>query len=166
MNKLDYLKSRIFTWEDIVKQCHIWRLRDKKIVFTNGCFDLIHLGHIEYLLKASVFGGVLIAGMNSDASIKKIKGKHRPIMDEHSRAMVLASLRFIDGVVLFDEETPYELIKKIQPDILIKGEDYKIEDIIGHDIVHANGGKVIAIELTEGYSTTSIEQRILSLHKT
>ena len=165
MNKLDFLKTRIFTWEDIVKQCHIWRLKDKKIVFTNGCFDLLHLGHIEYLVKASVFGGALVIGMNSDASVRKIKGDSRPVMDEKSRAMALASLRFVDAVVLFDEETPFELIKVIEPDILIKGEDYKPEEIVGYDIVHARGGKVIAIELTEGYSTSSVVDRILALHK-
>ena len=165
MNKLDFLKTRIFTWEDIVKQCNIWRFREKKIVFTNGCFDLLHLGHIEYLVKASVFGGVLIIGMNSDASVRKIKGKDRPILDETSRAMALASLRFVDAVVLFDEDTPYELIKLIQPDILVKGDDYKPVDIVGYDIVHAHGGKVITIELTEGYSTSAIIKHILSHHK-
>ncbi len=166
MNKLDFLKTRIFTWEDIEKQSNIWRLKDKKIVFTNGCFDLLHLGDIEYLVKASVFGGALVIGLNSDASIRKIKGNRRPIMDEKSRAMVLASLRFVDAVVLFDQETPYELIKLIQPDILIKGEDYKVEEIVGQDIVQAHGGKVITIELTEGYSTSSVIERILSLYKT
>lgn len=166
MNKLDFLKTRIFTWEDIEKQCNIWRFKDKKIVFTNGCFDLLHLGHIEYLVKASVFGGALVIGLNSDASARKIKGNRRPIMDENSRAMVLSSLRFVDAVVLFDQETPYELIKLIQPDILIKGEDYKVEEIVGHDIVQAHGGKVITIELTEGYSTSSVIEHILSLYKT
>jgi D-glycero-beta-D-manno-heptose 1-phosphate adenylyltransferase len=165
MNKLDFLKTRIFNREDIVKQCNIWRLKEKKIVFTNGCFDILHLGHIEYLVKASVFGGALVIGLNSDASVKKIKGKGRPVMDENSRAMALASLRFVDAVILFDEETPYELIKLIQPDILVKGEDYKPEDIIGQDIVHTRGGKVITIELTKGYSTSSIIKHILSNYK-
>jgi len=165
MNKLDFLKTRIFTWESIDKQCNIWCFKEKKIVFTNGCFDLLHLGHIEYLLKASVFGGALIVGLNSDASVRKIKGKGRPIMDENSRAMVLASLRFVDAVVIFDQETPYDLIQLIQPDVLVKGEEYKIEDIVGHDIVQARGGKVITIELSEGYSTSSIIDRILSLYK-
>jgi rfaE bifunctional protein nucleotidyltransferase chain/domain len=165
MNKLDFLKTRIFSWEDIVKQCNIWRFKEKKIVFTNGCFDLLHLGHIEYLVKASVFGGALVIGLNSDASVRKIKGKGRPIQDENSRAMVLASLRFVDAVVLFDQETPYDLINLIQPDFLVKGEDYKVEEIVGHDIVQVHGGKVITIELTEGYSTSSIIDHILSLYK-
>jgi rfaE bifunctional protein nucleotidyltransferase chain/domain len=163
MNKLDFLKTRIFTWEEVEKQCHIWRFKDKKIVFTNGCFDLLHLGHIEYLVKASVFGDALIVGLNSDASTRMIKGDHRPIMDENSRAMVLASLRFVDAVVLFDQQTPYELIRLIQPDILIKGEDYKVEEIVGHDIVQAHGGKVITIELSEGYSTSSIVKKFFPL---
>jgi rfaE bifunctional protein nucleotidyltransferase chain/domain len=136
-----------------------------KVVFTNGCFDILHLGHIEYLAKAANLGDVLVIGMNSDHSVHRIKGDSRPINDEHSRSMVLASLEFVTAVVLFDEETPYELIKIIQPDILVKGRDYKIKEIVGHDIVLAKGGKVKTIELTLGYSTTGIEQKILKLHQ-
>lgn len=165
MGKLDLITTKLFTWENILKQCAVWRLKDKKIVFTNGCFDLLHLGHIEYLAKASELGGALIIGLNSDISVRKIKGRHRPINDEHARSMVLASLSFVDAVVLFNEETPYELIKTIQPDILVKGKDYKVEGISGHDIVLANGGEIMTVELTEGYSTTKIEERILRLHK-
>ena len=164
MGTLDLIASKIFTWESISRQCAIWRFKDQKIVFTNGCFDLLHLGHIEYLAKASELGGVLIIGLNSDTSVRKLKGDHRPINDEHARAMVLSSLSFVNAVVLFNEETPYELIKTIQPDILVKGKDYKIEDIAGHDIVLANGGQIITIELTEGYSTTGTEERIIRLH--
>jgi D-glycero-beta-D-manno-heptose 1-phosphate adenylyltransferase len=165
MGKLDFISSKIFSRENILKQCAVWRLKDQKIVFTNGCFDLLHLGHIEYLAKAADHGGVLIIGLNSDISVKKIKGPHRPVNDEHSRAMVLASLVFVNAVVLFSEETPYELIKAIQPDILIKGKDYKVEEIAGYDIVKANGGEIITVDLTEGYSTTKIEERIIRLHK-
>jgi rfaE bifunctional protein nucleotidyltransferase chain/domain len=165
MGKLDLITTKIFTWENTLKQCAVWRLKDKKIVFTNGCFDLLHLGHIEYLAKASELGGALIIGLNSDISVRKIKGRHRPINDEHARSMVLASLSFVDAVVLFNEETPYELIKTIQPDILVKGKDYKVEGISGHDIVLANGGEIMTVDLTEGYSTTKIEERILRLHK-
>jgi rfaE bifunctional protein nucleotidyltransferase chain/domain len=164
MGKLDLIASKIFTWERISRQCAIWRFKDQKIVFTNGCFDLLHLGHIEYLAKASELGGVLIIGLNSDISVRKLKGHNRPINDEHARAMVLSSLSFVNAVVLFNEETPYELIKTVQPDILVKGKDYKIEDIAGHDIVLANGGQIITIELTEGYSTTGTEERIIRLH--
>ena len=164
MENLDLLLSKIIIRENISRQCAAWRLKDKRIVFTNGCFDLLHLGHIEYLAKTADLGGVLIVGLNSDVSVKKIKGEHRPINDEHSRAMVLTSLSFVDAVVLFDEETPYELIKVVQPDVLVKGKDYKVEEIAGYDIVRANGGEIITIDLTEGYSTTRIEERILQLH--
>jgi D-glycero-beta-D-manno-heptose 1-phosphate adenylyltransferase len=164
MGKLDFISSKILSWEDIRKQCAVWRLKEKKIVFTNGCFDLLHLGHIEYLAKASDIGGVLIIGLNSDISVRRIKGDHRPINDEHSRAMVLASLSFVNAVVIFNEETPYELIEVVQPDILVKGKDYKVEEIAGFDIVLAKGGEIITIDLTKGYSTTKIEERIIQLH--
>jgi len=164
MEKLDLLLSKIFTRDKISRQCAAWRLKEKKIVFTNGCFDLLHLGHIEYMAKAADLGGAFIVGLNSDVSVRKIKGDQRPINDEHSRAMVLAAISFVDAVVLFDEETPYELIKVVQPDILVKGKDYKIEEIAGYDIVMANGGEIITIDLTEGYSTTKIEERIMQLH--
>lgn len=137
-----------------------WRFKDYKIVFTNGCFDLIHLGHIDYLAKASDLGDILVTGLNSDASTRRLKGPSRPINDEHARAIVLASLSFIDTVVLFDEDTPYNLIKTIQPDILVKGADYKPEDIVGYDIVTAKGGKVVTIDYLPGYSTSLIEKRI------
>jgi len=165
MNKLELLRSKIYTLEGITRKSNFWRFINKKIVFTNGCFDILHLGHVEYLAKAAEFGGILIVGVNSDASIRKIKGEHRPVNDEYSRSMVLASLRFVDAVVLFDDETPYDLIKAIQPDFLVKGKDYVEEKIVGYDIVHSNGGHVVTIELTEGYSTSLIEDRILSLHK-
>jgi D-glycero-beta-D-manno-heptose 1-phosphate adenylyltransferase len=165
MGTLDLIASKIFTWESISRQCAIWRFKDQKVVFTNGCFDLLHLGHIEYLAKASELGNVLIIGLNSDISVRKIKGPYRPYNNEHARAMVLASLSFVNAVVLFNEETPYELIRAVQPDILVKGKDYKIEDIAGNDIVLANGGQIITIELTPGYSTTGIEDLIIRLHK-
>jgi D-glycero-beta-D-manno-heptose 1-phosphate adenylyltransferase len=164
MEKLDIVKSKIYSWDSIQKQCAMWRLKEKKIVFTNGCFDLLHLGHIEYLTAAANLGAALVVGVNSDLSVRTIKGMHRPITDEHSRVMVLASLLFIDAVVMFDEETPYELIKVIRPDILVKGKDYHKKDIVGHDIVESNGGKVLTVELTKGYSTSKIEERILRLH--
>jgi len=165
MSRLDIVKSRIFSWEGIEKKCNVWRFKGQKIIFTNGCFDILHLGHIEYLAKAAETGNVLIIGVNSDASIRKIKGETRPINDEVSRSMVLASLRFVNAVVMFDQETPYELIQLIRPDILVKGQDYEPEKIVGYDIVSANGGKVITVELTKGYSTSAIEDRIIALHK-
>ena len=160
MGKLERVKSKIFTWPDMKKRCAMWHLLGKKIVFTNGCFDILHLGHIEYLSKAADLGGAMVIGMNSDESVRKLKGDNRPINSENARAMVLASLSFIDAVVIFNEDTPYELIKSIQPDILVKGDDYKTEDIAGHDLVLSKGGKVMTIELTPGYSTTGIAEKI------
>ena len=165
MGKLELIKSKIFSFESIKKQTAMWRFQGKQIVFTNGCFDLMHLGHIEYLASAADLGRILIIGVNTDASVTKLKGPHRPINDELSRSVTLASLSFVNGVVLFDEETPYELIKIIQPDILVKGDDYQVKEIVGRDIVEARGGKVVTIPLTEGYSTSLIEEKILRSHK-
>ena len=165
MNKLEFISSKILDREQLRRACVVWSFKEMKVVFTNGCFDILHRGHIEYLAKASELGDVLIVGVNSDLSVHKIKGEYRPINDENSRSIILASLDFVTAVVIFDEETPYELIKTIQPDILVKGKDYKAEEIIGHDIVLAKGGRVETIELTPGYSTTGIEQKILNLHK-
>jgi D-glycero-beta-D-manno-heptose 1-phosphate adenylyltransferase len=165
MNKLEILSAKILSLEQLDRDCAVWNFKNSKIVFTNGCFDLLHLGHIEYLSKAADLGDVLVVGMNSDRSTHALKGKNRPINDEHSRAMVLASLQFVTAVVIFDEPTPYELIKRIQPDFLVKGKDYKVEEIAGYDIVLAKGGHVVTIELTPGYSTTGIEEKILKLHQ-
>jgi len=165
MNKLEKITSKILDREELRRACSVWSFKNKKVVFTNGCFDILHLGHVEYLAKAAMLGDILLIGLNSDSSVHRLKGNSRPINDEHSRSMVLASLEFVTHVVLFDEETPYELIKTIQPDILVKGKDYTVDQIVGHDIVQAKGGKVETIELTPGYSTTSIEQKILTLNK-
>jgi rfaE bifunctional protein nucleotidyltransferase chain/domain len=129
---------------------------DKKIVFTNGCFDIIHAGHCFYLSEAKKLGDVLIIGMNSDYSVKSIKGENRPINNEEDRAIVLDSLKFVDFVTIFNEDTPYELIKEIKPDVLVKGGDYTPETIVGADIVQVNGGKVVVIPYLEGKSTTNI----------
>jgi len=133
---------------------------EKTIVFTNGCFDIIHEGHIEYLIKAKKLGDILIVGLNSDSSVKKLKGEDRPIQDQESRAKVLASMYFVTYVVIFNEETPYDLIKSVQPDFLVKGGDYKVENIVGYDIVKKKGGKVITIPLVKGYSTTRIINKL------
>jgi rfaE bifunctional protein nucleotidyltransferase chain/domain len=127
-----------------------------KIVFTNGCFDILHRGHVEYLQKAKTFGDKLVVGLNSDASVRRLKGETRPIQDEKSRKIILEALRFVDEVIIFDEDTPYELIKKIQPDVLVKGADYKPEDIVGYDIVKAKGGEVRTVEFVDGHSTSKI----------
>ena len=165
MNKLENLTSKILDADQLRRACVVWKFKNQKVVFTNGCFDILHLGHIEYLSKAADLGSILVIGVNSDRSVQNIKGKNRPINDEHSRSIVLAALEFVTAVVLFDEETPYELIKTIQPDILVKGKDYKVDEIAGHDIVLSKGGIVETIDLTPGYSTTAIEQKIINLHK-
>jgi len=163
MDKLETIKSRVYSRKDneLERLLTFWRFKGFRIVFTNGCFDILHLGHIDYLSKASELGHVLVVGLNTDASVRALKGKSRPVQDEISRAMILSSLRFVDAVVFFGEETPYELIKTIQPDVLVKGADYKPEEIVGYDIVTAKGGSVATIEFLEGYSTSAIEKKIL-----
>lgn len=160
MNKLQQLKTKIYTPENLKRQLTVWAFQNKKIVFTNGCFDILHLGHIDYLSKAKDLGDVLIIGLNTDKSVRDIKGKSRPITDEVSRATILAALSFVDAIVYFEEETPYDLIKVIQPDILVKGSDYKEEDIVGYDIVKAKGGEVKTLDFLPGYSTSAIEKKI------
>ena len=160
MDKLRIIKSKIIKADSIQYWLSYWRFKRKIIVFTNGCFDILHRGHIEYLSKASNNGDILIVGLNTDKSVKKIKGSERPYQDQKSRALILASLHFVTAVVPFNEETPYELIKLIQPDVLVKGGDYKPEEIVGYDIVKAKGGKVVTIDYVDGYSTSSIIKRI------
>ena len=132
----------------------------KKTVFTNGCFDIIHRGHIAYLSEAKGLGDYLIVGINSDDSIKRLKGETRPINNQEDRKFVLENLQSVDEVMIFDEDTPYELIKKIQPDILVKGGDWKLENIVGADVVLAKDGKVKSLGFIEGHSTTSIIKKI------
>lgn len=160
MKELDKIQNKIISFDNIQKQVLKWREENKKIVFTNGCFDIIHRGHVDYLSKAKDLGDILIIGLNSDQSVRNIKGNTRPIQDENSRAIILASMQFVDAIVFFSEPTPYTLIKEIQPDILVKGADYKKEDIIGYDIVSQRGGTVETIEFIEGYSTSNIERKI------
>ena len=156
MDKFEFIKSKIVEKESLFRLINYWRFSNKAIVFTNGCFDIIHRGHIEYLAKAANEGDILIIGLNSDISVKQIKGSNRPIQDEYSRALVLASFSFVNNVIIFKEETPYDLINFIKPDVIVKGSDYKPEDIVGSDIVISNGGKVVTINYVEGYSTTNI----------
>lgn len=136
----------------------------KNIVFSNGCFDILHAGHVDYLEQASEKGDFLIVGLNTDASVRRIKGENRPINNEISRARVLAGLGCVNMVILFDEDTPYDLIKTINPDILVKGKDYDISNIVGADIVLQNGGKVETIDLTQGLSTTSVINKIKKIN--
>ncbi|MDQ3049315.1 MAG: D-glycero-beta-D-manno-heptose 1-phosphate adenylyltransferase [Bacteroidota bacterium] len=161
MDKFSVLENKIHTIDSLKKSIALWRFSDKKIVFTNGCFDLLHYGHIDYLSKAASLGDVLIVGLNTDASVSKIKGPSRPVNDEKSRLHSVASLFYVSAVVLFDEPTPYELIKMVEPDILVKGGDYKPETIVGYDIVKMKGGEVITLDFVPGYSTSALEQKIL-----
>jgi len=168
---LDVIQSKIYVRETLIKPSIVWRFFGKKIVFTNGCFDIIHRGHIDYLAKASDLGGALIVGINSDASVKRQnKGAARPLQDEQTRALILASLHFVNAVIIFDEDTPEDLIGFVKPDILVKGADYDANEkdpqskkyIVGSEIVKANGGEVRTIEFLEGFSTSAIEQKIKS----
>jgi rfaE bifunctional protein nucleotidyltransferase chain/domain len=137
-----------------------WQDSGKRLVFTNGCFDLLHVGHVLYLEEARALGDVLIVGLNSDASVSRLKGPNRPIQDEYSRAHVLAALESVAMVVLFSEDDPYELIRLLQPDVLVKGGDWKADQIVGSDLVLKNGGEVKSLSFMEGHSTTQIEQKI------
>lgn len=160
MNYFDKIKNKILEGEGLEKWLDECRKNGKKIVFTNGCFDILHRGHVEYLSKAAAFGDVMVVGLNTDASVKRLKGPSRPVNDEYARAFVLAGLEFVSAVVLFDEDTPYNLIKKVQPDFLVKGSDYKPENIVGYDIVTAKGGKVVTVDLVEGFSTTKTIEKM------
>lgn len=149
---------------DLQKKVDIWKFNNQKVVFTNGCFDILHLGHVDYLEKSAALGKKLVIGVNTDASVKTLeKGKNRPINDEYARMRILAALGFVDAVILFSEPTPLELITALKPSILVKGNDYSIENIVGADIVLKNGGEVKTIELVDGYSTTKIINKILGV---
>jgi rfaE bifunctional protein nucleotidyltransferase chain/domain len=141
-------------------QVAAWQQQGKKIVFTNGCFDLVHLGHVDYLEKARNLGDALIVGLNTDQSVSRFKGPARPVQDQQSRARVLAGLQFVDLVVLFDEDTPLQLISALKPHVLVKGSDYLADAIVGADVVKSTGGEVRTIRLVDGYSTSRIVERI------
>jgi rfaE bifunctional protein nucleotidyltransferase chain/domain len=164
MENVKVLKSKIFTWDQLQRQIAIWRFKGKKIVFSNGCFDIIHLGHIEYLAQARDLGHILIVGLNSDESVHRLKGQHRPVNKEFARELTLAALSFVDAVVVFTEDTPYKLIDMVKPDVLVKGKDYEEKEIVGADIVKAHGGEVITIELVKGYSTTHTIEKTHKVH--
>lgn len=157
---LEILNSKILDKERLLVKLTDWKEENKKIVFTNGCFDLIHLGHIEVIARSADLGDILIIGVNTDNSIKRLKGPNRPIVEEISRAKQLAALEFVDAVVFFDEDTPIDLIKVINPNVITKGGDYNTDQVIGNDIVIQNDGEVVIIPLTQGYSTTSILEKI------
>jgi D-glycero-beta-D-manno-heptose 1-phosphate adenylyltransferase len=150
MNKNHYPLDEIISLRENLKK------HNKKVVFTNGCFDLIHSGHVDYLVKAKQTGDILIVGLNSDASIKRIKGEKRPILKEDERAFIISNLKAVDYVTLFEEDTPLELISKIIPDVLVKGADWSIENIVGRDVVEQSGGEVKTIAFVNDQSTSKI----------
>ncbi|GAB3762978.1 hypothetical protein GCM10028817_41910 [Spirosoma pomorum] len=158
--QLAVTESKIVSREQAIAQADEWRAEGQQLVFTNGCFDIVHLGHIDYLEKARSLGSKLILGLNTDASVSRIKGPLRPVVNEYARSRLMAALAFVDLVVLFDEPTPLELIEAVQPDILVKGDDYTVATIVGSDFVLDRGGKVETISLVPGYSTTKLIERI------
>ncbi|MCX5678224.1 MAG: D-glycero-beta-D-manno-heptose 1-phosphate adenylyltransferase [Candidatus Omnitrophica bacterium] len=154
------MKQKIKTLDALRRIASRLRSENKKVVFTNGCFDILHVGHIAYLERARNLGGALVIGLNSDSSVRAIKGKDRPINKEADRAMVLSALYFVDYITIFPDPTPKKLIKTLRPDILVKGADWKAEDIVGADFVKSYGGKIVRIPFVKGYSTTSVLKKI------
>ncbi len=157
-----HIQQKIQNLESAVHIVKEWQQQGFEVVFTNGCFDLIHYGHVCYLAEARSLGDRLIVALNSDASVQKYKGSHRPIANQQSRTHVMAAFEFVDLVIVFEEDTPYEVIKALKPDILVKGGDWKIHEIVGSDIVMEHGGLVKSLRFEEGFSTTSLEQKIIS----
>ena len=160
MSHLNKINSKIFSLDDLKNQVNAWKKAGEEVVFTNGCFDIIHRGHVEVLAQTADLGDRLIIGLNSDSSIQKLKGEDRPIIDEQARAILLSALSFVDAVILFPEETPINLISTLLPDVLAKGGDYEIETIVGHEIVQNNGGEVILVPFVDGFSSTTIIDKI------
>lgn len=155
------LEKKIIPFEEVTRFVNSRKLNGRRIVFTNGCFDILHPGHVDYLTQARDLGDILVLGLNSDDSVKRQnKGPDRPINTQKARAKVLAGLGCVDVIVYFNEDTPLELIKKVQPDFLVKGGDWKVEQIVGHDIVTAKGGKVLTIPFLEGFSTTGLVNKL------
>jgi len=157
---IERIKAKILDQTTISATIARWRLLDQRIVFTNGCFDLLHYGHLHYLAEAKSLGDKLIIGVNASDSVKRLKGTHRPINDDLTRFYLLASLTFVDAVIEFHEDTPLELIKTVQPDILVKGGDWLPEQIVGAEVVLKSGGEVKSLPYIKGYSTTNIEHKI------
>ncbi len=163
MEKIQWIHDKIIDRPTLQHRVNGWRATGKKIVFTNGCFDILHHGHIDYLARAASLGNRLVIGLNTDASVRKLKGEERPLNQEQDRAFQLAALLFVDAVCFFEEETPAELIQVVRPDILVKGGDYKPEQIVGADFVQSYGGSVEVIPFVQGYSTTGLIDRIKKL---
>jgi D-glycero-beta-D-manno-heptose 1-phosphate adenylyltransferase len=155
-HKVDIIRRKILSGSELERWLAQARFKNRKIVFTNGCFDVLHRGHVDYLVRASELGDLLVIGLNTDESVKRLKGPSRPYLDEETRVYILASMSFTSAIILFEEDTPLELIQKVRPDILVKGSDYKPVEIVGHDLVTSWGGKVQTIDLTPGYSSTQV----------
>lgn len=163
MKKPEIIPSKIYTRDELVKAIYRWRFLGRSISFTNGCFDILHAGHIASLSEAAKEGDILIVGLNTDASTKRLKGNGRPVNNESSRSLLLASLEIVDAVTLFEEDTPLELITAIMPDVIVKGGDYTMDQMIGAKEVIGNGGRVVINPIVEGFSTTGIIGRIRKL---
>lgn len=163
MRNATIVSQKIFDKERLKRQMAVWKMLSKRVVFTNGVFDLLHQGHIFSISQAAQEGDVLIVALNSDASVKRLnKGPERPINDQQSRAIILASLIMVDAVIIFEEDTPYELITFLMPDVLVKGGDYRVEQVVGHREVIENGGEVVINPIVEGFSTTALVQKMRS----
>jgi len=154
--------NNILSLEEMKNLRKVFKEKNKKVVFTNGVFDIVHAGHVDYLIKAKELGDILIVGLNSDLSVKKIKGEKRPLINQTERAFLLSNLKPVDFVVIFEEETPFELIKELIPDILVKGADWSLDKIVGSDIIIENGGEVKNIQFVNQQSTSRIIETILS----
>ncbi len=164
--KMQHIQSKILQPEEkdrLRRMLHYWRFHERRIAFTNGCFDILHAGHIDYLARAADTADALIVGLNTDASVRRIKGSSRPLNMQDARSKLLAAMSFVDAVVLFEEDTPAQLINIIIPDILVKGDDWRMEDIVGADVVIKNQGKVLTMPLLQGFSTSALINKIKSL---
>ena len=159
-SKKESVQDKIMSREELARLCAGWKVKSQKVVFTNGCFDILHPGHIQLLLQAAEAGDKLVLGLNTDASVKRLKGEGRPVNDEQSRALIMAAQLYVDAVTLFDEDTPLELIQAIHPDVIVKGGDYTPETVVGNDFVTSYGGEVVIVPTVEGFSTTSIINRM------
>lgn len=160
MPSLKHIQAKVLKLEELQHKAAVWRFKGQRVVFTNGCFDLLHRGHLHTLSAARELGDVLVVGLNTDASVQRLKGPTRPIQDETTRAEVLAALLLVDAVILFDEDTPLELIQTLTPDVLVKGGDYVPETIVGYDWVTQHGGRVEIVPLLDGHSTTNSVEKM------
>ena len=156
--------GKVFSLAELIEVRLLWKSAGKKVVFTNGVFDILHRGHVEYLAAAKSLGDELIVGINSDASVKKIKGPRRPVVEESDRAFLVSQLVPVDAVCIFDQDTPYDMISALRPDLLVKGADWKVEDVVGRDVVESSGGKVLTLPFVPRRSTTLVIERIKELY--